>query len=132
MGRMTPDDLGPATPPPPPRFGPWHALVALVRLPADLVVLLDYTVRQLPPLLQDVRSTVNGIARLVRHGEEEGALRELIDELARAARADNAGALAYLLRSSGDLSAVRAEIERLRLQAARDGNTDVLGGGSAG
>ncbi|WP_346622763.1 hypothetical protein [Blastococcus montanus] len=123
---MTRDDLGPAAPPPPPRFGPVPAVVALVRLPFDLVVLLDYTVRQLPPLLQDVRSTVNGIARLVRHGEDEGALRELLDELARAARADNAGALAHLLRSSGDLSAVRAELERLRLRAALADDTDVL------
>lgn len=124
---MTSDELGPATPPPPPRFGPLPALVALVRLPFDLVVLLDYAVRQLPPLLQDVRSTVNGVARLVRHGEDEGALRELLDELARAARADNAGALAHLLRSAGDLSAVRAELELLRLRAARAGDTDVLG-----
>lgn len=104
----------------------WPALVALVRLPFDLAVLLGYAVRQLPLLLQDLRSTVNGVARLVRHGEEEGALRELLDELARAARADNAGALAYLLRSSGDLSTVRAELERLRLRAARAGDTDVL------
>ncbi|MGY1839091.1 MULTISPECIES: hypothetical protein [unclassified Modestobacter] len=124
------DDLGPADPPPPPRFGLIPAVVALVRLPFDLVVLIGYLVRQLPLLLQDVRSTVNGVARLVSHGEREGALRELLDELARAARADNAGALAHLLRSSGDLSAVRAELERIRLEAARGGDVDVLRGNS--
>ncbi|MCZ2813132.1 hypothetical protein O2W15_17000 [Modestobacter sp. VKM Ac-2979] len=122
------DDLGPASPPPPPTFGLVPAVVALVRLPFDLLVLIGYTVRQLPFLIQDVRSTVNGVARLVSHGEQSGSLRELIDSLARAARADSAGALAHLLRSSGDLSAVQAEIERLRLEAARAGDLDVLRG----
>jgi len=126
------DDLGPAGPPPAPAFGVIPAVVALVRLPFDLIVLLGYTVRQLPLLIQDVRSTVNGLARLVSHGEREGALRELIDELARAARADSAGALAHLLRSAGDLSAVRAELERIRVQATRAGSTDVLRGDGGG
>ncbi|MGY1845277.1 hypothetical protein [Modestobacter sp. SYSU DS0875] len=123
---MPDDDLGPATPPPPPRFGLVGAVIALVRLPFDLLVLFGYLVRQAPLLIQDVRSTVNGVARLVQHGEREGALRELLDELARAARADNAGALAHLLRSAGDLSEARAELTRLRIEAARAGDAGAL------
>ncbi|MCZ2837114.1 hypothetical protein [Modestobacter sp. VKM Ac-2985] len=130
---MTPDDdLGPADRPPPPTFGLIPAVVALVRLPFDLLVLIGYTVRQLPFLVQDVRTTANGVARLLDHGERSGSLRELIDSLARAARADSAGALIQLLRSSAELSSVQAELERLRLEAARAGNLDVLrssGGG---
>ncbi|MCZ2824644.1 MULTISPECIES: hypothetical protein [unclassified Modestobacter] len=130
---MTPDDdLGPADRPPPPTFGLIPAVVALVRLPFDLLVLIGYTVRQLPFLVQDVRTTVNGVARLLDHGERSGSLRELIDSLARAARADSAGALIQLLRSSAELSSVQAELERLRLEAARAGDLDVLrssGGG---
>ncbi|MGY1846081.1 MULTISPECIES: hypothetical protein [unclassified Blastococcus] len=109
------DGLGPATPPPPPEFGVLPAAAALVRLPFDLVVLVGYAVRELPLLVQDVRSTVNDVARLVHHGERGGALQELLDSLARAARADSAGALTHLLRSAGDLAAVRAEVERQRL-----------------
>lgn len=111
----TDDGLGPATPPPPPQFGLLPAATALARLPFDVAVLVGYAVRQLPLLVQDVRSTVNDVARLVHHGEREGSLRELIDALARAARADSAGALAHALRSAGDLAAVRAEAERRRL-----------------
>ncbi|GAA4740878.1 hypothetical protein GCM10023328_22610 [Modestobacter marinus] len=122
------DDLGPAERPAAPTFGLIPAVVALVRLPFDLLVLIGYTVRQLPFLIQDVRTTVNGVARLLDHGERNGSLRELIDSLARAARADSAGALIHLLRASGDLSAVQAELERLRLEAARAGDLDVLRG----
>ncbi|MCF6506669.1 hypothetical protein E9549_04510 [Blastococcus sp. MG754426] len=119
------DGLGPATPPPPPGFGVLPAAAALARLPFDVAVLVGYTVRQLPLLVQDVRSTVNDVARLVHHGERDGALRELIDALARAARADSAGALAHALRSAGDLAAVRAEVEQQRLVTGavdRDGD----------
>ncbi|MGY1828141.1 hypothetical protein [Blastococcus sp. SYSU DS0541] len=111
----TDDGLGPATPPPPPRFGLLPATTALLRLPLDLAVLVGCTVRELPLLVQDVRSTVNDVARLVHHGERGGALQELLDSLARAARADSAGALAHALRSAGDLAAVRAQVERQRL-----------------
>ncbi|WP_299033528.1 hypothetical protein [uncultured Pseudokineococcus sp.] len=94
-----------------------RALVVLVRLPVDVVLLLGYLVREAPELLRDVRSTVNDVARLVHHGERGGALQELLDELARAARADSAGSLTHLLRSAGDLAAARAESERRRLAA---------------
>lgn len=104
--------------PTPPRFGPLPALLAVVRLPSDLLVLAGYLVREAPHLVQDVRSIVNDIARLIHHGEQEGALTELIDELARAARADSAGSLAHLLRSAGDLAEARAAVERLRLERA--------------
>lgn len=109
------DKRGPACYPPPPRTGLLGALVAAVRLPADVIVLVGYTVRQAPHLVQDLRSLVNDVARLVHHGEREGALKELLDELARAARAESAGALAHLLRSAGDLAQARAEVERRRL-----------------
>ncbi|TYP87569.1 hypothetical protein [Blastococcus xanthinilyticus] len=56
MVEIDDDDLGPATPPPPPQFGVLPAAVALVRLPFDLAVLLGYTVRELPLLVQDVRA----------------------------------------------------------------------------
>lgn len=120
------DDLGPSDRPPAPTFGLVPAVVALVRLPFDLLVLVGYTVRQLPFLIQDVRSVVNGVARLLDHGERSGSLRELIDSLARAARADSAGALIDLLRASAELSSVQAELERLRLAAAVAGDLDVL------
>ncbi|TYP87570.1 hypothetical protein [Blastococcus xanthinilyticus] len=67
---------------------------------------------------------MNDVARLVHHGERGGALQELLDSLARAARADSAGALTYLLRSAGELAAVRAEVERLRLLT---GDVDPVG-----
>lgn len=92
-----------------------RALVVLVRLPVDVVLLLGYLVREAPELLRDVRSTVNDLARLLHRGERGGALQELLDELARAARADSAGSLAHLLRSAGVLAAARAEVERRRL-----------------
>lgn len=111
------DQRGPSTSPPPPRHGVLPAVVAIVRLPVDLLVLVGYTVREAPHLVQDVRSAVNDVARLIHHGEQGGALRELLDELARAARADSAGALAHLLRSGGDLAEARAAVERRRLGA---------------
>lgn len=116
------DQRGPSCYPPPPRTGLLGAAVAAVRLPADLLVLVGYTVRQAPHLVQDVRSVVNDVARLVHHGEREGALKELLDELARAARADSAGALAHLLRSAGDLAEARAAVERRRLEVGATGS----------
>lgn len=118
---MRHDDVrGPSAPPHPPKHGLVPALVASVRLPLDLLVLVGYTVREAPQLVQDLRSAVNDVARLIHHGEQEGALQELLDELARAARADNAGALAHLLRSAGDLAEARAEVERRRLPSGRE------------
>lgn len=128
---MPSDDRGPAVSPPRPHLGlratlgellrvPLdlvRAVVVVVRLPLDLVILVGYLVREAPYLLQDVRSTVNDVARLIHHGEREGALKELLDELARAARAESAGALAHFLRASGDLAAAQAETERRRLAA---------------
>ena len=127
----TDEATGPSAAPPPTRLGILQtvvevvrlpldllrALVVLVRLPVDVVLLVGYLVREAPELLRDVRSTVNDVARLVHHGERGGALRELLDELARAARADSAGSLTHLLRSAGDLAAARAEVERQRLAA---------------
>lgn len=110
------DDRGPSTSPPPPEHGLLPALVAAVRLPVDLLVLVGYTVRQAPYLVQDVRSALNDVAKLIHQGEQEGALNELLDQLARLARADSAGALAHLLRSAGDLAQARAEVERRRLE----------------
>lgn len=104
---------GPAAPPAPPRLGALPAVVAAVRLPADLVVTLGYVVRQLPHLVQDLRSIVNDLARLAHEGEP-GALSELLAGLARAAAPQ--GALTHLLRSAGDLAQARAEVEGRRLE----------------
>lgn len=134
--RDHPDDgRGPSEPPPSTRLGLLpllrevvrlpldllRAVVVVVRLPVDVVLLVGYLLREAPELLRDVRSTVNDVARLVHHGEREGALRELLDELARAARADSAGSLAHLLRSAGDLAAVRAEVEGRRVDTGAAG-----------
>lgn len=107
-------DPGPAAPPRPPRFGPLAAIIAVVRLPFDLLITLGYVVRQLPLLVQDLRSLVNDLARLAHQGNP-GALSDLLAGLARAAAPD--GALTHALRSAGDLAEARAEVERQRLEA---------------
>jgi hypothetical protein len=99
---------GPADRPRRPRFGPLNAAVELVRLPADLVVAVGYTVRELPLLVQDLRSVVNDLARLA-DGGRSSALNDVLEGLGRAAGPD--GALTDLLRAAADLAAARAERE---------------------
>ena len=94
---------GPAPPPAHPRVG---AIATLARLPADLVVGLGYTVRELPHLVQDLRSLANDLARLA-HGGHTGALGEVVGGLARTAGPD--GELTDLVRESAGLAADRAQ-----------------------
>lgn len=70
---------------------------------------LGYTVRELPHLVQDLRSLVNDLARLA-HGGHTGALGEVVGGLARAAATD--GELTGLLRESAELAADRADQDR--------------------
>src|SRR4051794_1140895 len=104
----------PAPPPPPLRRGPLAYATAPVRLLGDLVLGLDYTAHELPYLVQDLRSLVNELTRLAR-GADEGALTDLVAELARAARED--GELSRLLDRAAELAAARAARERAELAA---------------
>lgn len=96
---------GPSRPPAPPEFGVAAAVGALGRLPLDLVVTLGYVVREVPLLVQDLRSTVHDVARLA-HGGETGALGQLVTALADAA--SPGGALHRLLDAGADLAAAEA------------------------
>ncbi|GGI09062.1 hypothetical protein [Egicoccus halophilus] len=103
------DARGPAPAPPTPRHGLLPTVVAAVRLPGDLLLALGYVVRQLPFLVQDLRSLVNDLARLAHVGDP-GALSDLVAGLARAASTE--GELTRLLRAAAELAEARAEVER--------------------
>ena len=103
---------GPSEPPAPAGAGPVAAAVALSRLPADLVVAVGYLVRELPSLVQDLRSVVHSLALLAQAGHS-GALADLLADLSRAAGKD--GELTLLLAEAGRLAGTRADVEAQRL-----------------
>ena len=113
-------------PPPPSLAGPLRAGLALLRLPLDLIVALEYLVQQLPYLVQDVRSLVNSLSRLA-HDADPGALADVIAGLAAAVDPRD-GALIRALDEAAELARARArEIDRRPSAAGRarshpDGN----------
>ncbi len=122
---------GPAVRPPPPSLaGPLRAGLALIRLPLDLVVALEYVVQQLPYLVQDVRSLVNSLSRLA-HDADPGTLADVIAGLAAAVDPRD-GALIRALDAAAELARAQArEIDARRLAEGReqgnprgDGNGD--------
>lgn len=110
---------GPAVRPPSPSLaGPLRAGLALVRLPLDLIVAVEYVVQQLPHLVQDVRSLVNSLARLA-HDADPGALADVIAGLA-AAVDPREGALVRALDAAAELARAQArELDRRRAAAGR-------------
>ena len=110
--RRVSSSSGPSEPPVPAAVGPAAAAVALCRLPADLIVALGYLVRELPALVQDLRSVVHSLALLAQAGDS-GSLADLLDDLARAAGKD--GELTVLLAEAARLAGVRADVEASRL-----------------
>jgi hypothetical protein len=116
--------MAPARRPATPSRTPLAYAVAPVRLVGDLVLGLAYTAHELPYLVQDLRALVNELTRLA-NGADDGALTDLVAELARAARTD--GELSRLLDGAAELAAARAARERAALTATED-----AAGGSAG
>lgn len=95
-----------------PTRSPLAYATAPVRLVGDLVLGLAYTAHELPLLVQDARTLVNDLARLA-HSAEDGALTDLVAELARAAAPG--GELSRLLDGAAQLAAARAARERAEL-----------------
>lgn len=102
---------GPSEPPAPADQGVIAAAVALWRLPSDLTVALGYIVRELPALVQDVRSIVHSLAHLAE--ADSDALSDLLLRLSRAAADD--GELTVLLAETARLTAARADLATERL-----------------
>lgn len=97
---------GPADAPSRPSYGTLAAVRGLIFLPINLLVALGYLVRELPLLVQDLRSAVNDVARLAHHGE----LAQVLGGLARAASSD--GELSELLRQAAALCKATAAAQR--------------------
>jgi hypothetical protein len=95
-----------STLPSPPARGPVALATSPARLVGEVLLALPYVVRELPPLVQDARTLVGELTRLAR-GADEGALTDVVGELARLASED--GELTGLLRETARLAGAKAD-----------------------